>query len=143
MARNNGSKTYNGKDGKFAPGNPGRPKGARHRSTQAVEQLLEGEVESLTRKAIELALTGDTTALRLCLERVAPARKDRTVQFDLPCMKRAADAVEASGAVIAAVASGELSPAEGAHVMQLVETYRKTLETSELEARIEVLESNA
>ena len=142
MARNNGSRTYTGKDGRFAPGNPGRPKGARHRSTQAVEQLLEGEADSLTRKAVELALEGDTVALRLCLERIAPPRKDRTVQFDLPSVKRAADAVEASRAVIAAVASGELSPAEGAHVMQLVETYRKTLETSELEARIEALEAN-
>jgi hypothetical protein len=103
---------------------------------------LEGEAEALTRKAVELALAGDSTALRLCLERVAPPRRDRTVQFDLPCAKRAADAVEASRAVIAAVASGELSPAEGAHVMQLVETYRKTLETSELEARIEALEAN-
>ena len=39
----------------FQPGNPGRPKGARHKVTVAVEALLEGEAEGLTRKAIELA----------------------------------------------------------------------------------------
>lgn len=140
MVRKNGSKTYTGSNGKFARGNPGRPKGARHRTTQAVEQLLEGEAERLTRKAVELALEGDTTALRLCLERVAPPRKDHTVEFELPKMTRAEDAATASASVLAAVSSGDLSPAEGAHVMQLIETYRKVLETTELEARIEALE---
>src|SRR5690348_2496063 len=37
-------------------GNPaGRPRGARNRTTLAAEQLLDGEAEVLTRKAIELA----------------------------------------------------------------------------------------
>jgi Family of unknown function (DUF5681) len=59
-------------------GNPaGKPKGARNRSTIAAELLLEGEARALTRKAIELGLAGDTTALRLCLERLVPPRKDR------------------------------------------------------------------
>ena len=49
-----------------------RPKGARNRATLAAETLLDGEAEALTRKAVELALAGDTTALRLCLERVLP-----------------------------------------------------------------------
>ena len=35
-----------------------------------VEQLLEGEAEVLIRKAIERALAGDGTALRLCLDRI-------------------------------------------------------------------------
>jgi len=54
-------------DGTFANGNAGRPKGARNKATQAGLALLEGEGEALTRKAIEMALAGDTTALRLCL----------------------------------------------------------------------------
>jgi hypothetical protein len=63
--RKNASKTR-GKP--FQPGNPGRPKGARHKTTLAIETLLEGEAETLTRKAIEMAKGGDITALRLCLE---------------------------------------------------------------------------
>ena len=63
----------------FRPGvspNPaGRPKGARNKTTMAVEALLEGEAQALTRKALELALAGDTTALRLCLERIAPRQR--------------------------------------------------------------------
>ncbi|MCH8491008.1 MAG: hypothetical protein LAT81_13915 [Oceanicaulis sp.] len=127
-------------DGTFATGNPGKPKGARHRATQATLALLAGEAEVLTRRAVELALNGDVTALRLCLERIAPPRKDVPVQFELPRMEGAADAANAAAAVIDAVASGELTPTEGAHIMGLVETYRRTLEMSEFEVRLVALE---
>jgi len=44
---------------KGVSGNPaGRPKRARHKYLLAVEALLDGEAEGLTRKAIELALPG-------------------------------------------------------------------------------------
>ena len=128
-------------DGTFGPGNPGKPKGARHKATQAALALLEGEAETLSRKAIEVALQGDTVALRLCLERIAPVRKGAPVQFDLPRMQAAADAAKAAGAVLDAVALGDLTPTEGAHIMALVETYRRTLETTELEGRVAALEA--
>jgi hypothetical protein len=51
-------------------------RGARNRATVAAERLLDGEADTLTRKAIELAKEGDTTALRLCIERILPARKE-------------------------------------------------------------------
>ncbi|SEK80874.1 hypothetical protein SAMN05443999_102309 [Roseovarius azorensis] len=130
-------------DGTFGPGNPGKPKGTRHKATQAALALLDGEAESLTRKAVELALGGDGAALRLCLERIAPSRRDAPVQFDLPKMQSAADAAKAAGAVLVAVADGDLTPQEGAHIMALVETYRRTLETTELEARLAALEGDA
>ena len=89
MARNNVATTYTDKSGKFAKGNPGRPKGSRHKHVLAIQNLLDGEAETLGRKAIDLALAGDTTALRLCIERIAPARKDSPVAFDLPTMTNA------------------------------------------------------
>jgi hypothetical protein len=65
-------------------GNPnGRPKGARNKATLAAEALLDGEAEAITRKAIEL----DITAIRLCLERIIPARRDRVAAFTLPKCK--------------------------------------------------------
>lgn len=129
-------------DGTFAKGNPGRPKGTRFRITKAVEELLEGEAEKLSRKAIDLALEGDTTALRLCLERIAPPRKDGPVRFALPDIGNAQDAANAAAAVLTAVSEGDLTPLEGATVMGLVENYRRVLETSEFEKRIEALETN-
>ena len=65
-------------------GNPeGKPKGTRHKATQAASLLLEGELDALTRKAIDMALEGDTTALRLCLERIIPPLKSTTPPIKL------------------------------------------------------------
>jgi hypothetical protein len=138
--RNNGHTTGRDASGRFTHGNPGRPAGARHKATQAALALLDGDAEALTRKAIQTALDGDMAALRLCLERIAPAPKDSSVAFDLPRMESAADAARAAGAVVEAVSAGELTPGEGARVMALIETYRRTLETSEIEARVAALE---
>lgn len=99
--------------------------------------------DTLSRKAVELALEGDTTALRLCLERIVPPRKDAPVTFDLPAMQCAGDAAKAAGTVLQGVALGELTPTEGAHVMALIETYRRILETTEIEQRIAALEAEA
>lgn len=141
-AVNNGEKTESRrKDGTFAPGNPGRPKGARNKVQLAIEAMMGDKREELTKKALEMALDGDTTAMRLCFERLAPPRKDAPVQFDLPPMKCAADASKAAQAILQAVSDSELTPLEGASVMALVETYRKTLETAELEKRIDALEA--
>lgn len=140
--RKNVAKTYTDDSGKFAPGNPGKPRGARHKATRAVETLLEGEAEALTAKAVEKAMEGDTTALRLCLERIAPARKDAPVQFDLPRMETAEDAAGAAQAVLSAVSGGDITPLEGASVMGLVETFRRTLELTDIEARLKRLEAS-
>ena len=97
----------------FGTGNPGKPKGTRHKATQAALALLDGEAEALTRQAVTMALDGDGAALRLCLERIAPPRRDAPVTFDLPRMETARDAAKAAGAVLEAVALGDLTPTEG------------------------------
>jgi hypothetical protein len=83
--RNNAGRT---RGRPFAPGNPGKPKGARHKATLAVDALLDGEADAITRKAIEMAKEGDTVALRLCLDRIAPARKDRPSRSPCPRSRR-------------------------------------------------------
>jgi hypothetical protein len=56
-------------------GNPaGRPPGTGKRATQAMQLLLDGEAQALTRKAVELALDGNTIALRMCLDRTSGRR---------------------------------------------------------------------
>ncbi|WP_234033763.1 DUF5681 domain-containing protein [Qipengyuania gaetbuli] len=130
-------------DGTFAPGNSlgGRTPGSRNKTTIAVEALLEGEHEALTRKAIDKALEGDVTALRLCLDRIAPARRDAPVSFVLPPIASAEDAVKASSAILAAVAAGEVTPDEGARVMSLLTAHKALVETCDLETRIAALEA--
>jgi Family of unknown function (DUF5681) len=123
-------------------GNPnGRPPGSRNRSRLALEALLDGEAEGLTRKAIELAKAGDITALRLCLDRIYPARKDTPVSFELPKLETAADAVKAMAAIMAAVASGDLAPAEANELGKLVDTFTRAIEAHELDTRLRRLEA--
>jgi hypothetical protein len=99
--------------------------------------LLEGEGERLTRKCIEMALEGDTTAMRLCLDRILP--KGRAVRLALP-MKSLADLDAATGAISAALAEGSLGLDEVTALTGLVEARRKVIETTELERRIAALE---
>lgn len=133
--------------GQFKPGvsgNPdGRPAGARHKTTRAIEALLDGEHEALTRKAIEKALEGDMVALRLCLDRLAPPRRDAPISMNLPPVRSAAEAVEASAAVLTAVATGEVTPDEAGRVMALLTAHRAILEAGDHEARIAALEAKA
>ena len=125
-------------------GNPsGRPPGARNKTTLAVEALLDGEAEVHTRKAIERAKDGDSVALRLCLERILPPRKDRPVSFALPKIESAADAGKASTAILTAVATGDVTPLEAEAVLRLLEGHAKVLEVRDLEERITTLELKA
>ena len=79
-------------------------------------------------------------ALRLCMERIAPAPKDNPVAFILPQMINALDASQAAGSVLTAVSEGNLTPIEATHVMGLIDSYRRTLELTEIENRLKVLE---
>jgi len=124
----------------FTPGNPGKPKGARSRATLAAEALLDGEAEKLTRTAIDKALEGDSVALRLCLERLVPPRKDSPITLELPPITTAGDVVSASAAVLSAVGAGEISPDEAGRVMALLTAHKNIVETGDLERRIAALE---
>ena len=114
-------------------GNPaGRPAGARNRRTLAAAQLLDGEAEALTRKAVELALAGDAMALRLCLERILPPCRERAVRFALPAIDNAADLAAAMKAVAAAVAEGVITPGEGETMARILAGFAPTIEADDL-----------
>jgi Family of unknown function (DUF5681) len=112
-------------------GNPaGRPKGSRNRATRAIEALIDGEGEALGAKAVEKALAGDTTMLRVLMGMLVPPRRERCVEFDLPKVENAGDAPKASAAVIAACAAGELCPREAAEIMRLISTHVRIFEVA-------------
>lgn len=112
-----------------------------NRVTMAIQEILDGEAEALTRKAVELAKAGNLVALRLCLERLSPPRKDRPVSIRLPAMKTTADIVKVSAAIIREVAGGRLTPGEGEALARIVEMHRRTLEQEVIEKRIAALEA--
>ena len=106
-----------------------------------MEALLEGEAETITRKAIELAKAGDGAMLRLCMDRLCPPRKDRYVTFELPKLNRAADAVQASAAIVEAVAAGDLTPSEAGELSKMVDAYTRALQAADFEERLAKLEA--
>lgn len=139
--KNSGQK----QDTRFKPGrsgNPlGKPPGTRNKVYRAVEALLDGEAEALTRKVVELAMRGDTVALRLCLDRIAPPRKSRAVTLDLPELRSATDVLAGMSAILQAMSSGEISPDEAQQIAVILEGARRAIETHEFEQRIAALET--
>jgi hypothetical protein len=82
-------------------------------------------------------------ALRLCLERVLPARKERPISFSMPAIASACDAAKAMGALLAAVAAGNVTPSEAGEVGKIVDAYVEALQVSEIEQRLKALEERA
>jgi Family of unknown function (DUF5681) len=122
-------------------GNPGgRRRGSLNKATLAAAALLTGESEALTRKAVEMALAGDPTAMRLCMERVLPPCRERSVKFGLPrtggalpgetAGPSAEDISLAMNAVTAALASGKITPGEAERIAGVVDTFVRAIETT-------------
>jgi hypothetical protein len=112
-------------------GNPaGRRPGSRNKATLAAAALLAGESEALTRTAVELALAGDPTAMRLCIERILPPCRERAVRFILPPIESTDDISAAMQAVTAALARGDITPGEAATIAGVVETFARAIETT-------------
>jgi hypothetical protein len=98
--------------GKGRSGNPaGRRTGCRSKTTIAAATLPAGEAEALARKAVELALLGEPTAMWLCRERILPLCRERAVKFVLQPIESAADIAAAVKAVAPALAGGMITPA--------------------------------
>ncbi|MAO93816.1 MAG: hypothetical protein CMM78_04775 [Rhodospirillaceae bacterium] len=130
--------------GTFAPGNKagaGRPAGSRNNATKAMDAMLDGEAEAITRIAIEKAMEGDMTAIKLVFDRVCPAPKSRRVNIALPDTSDAAGIECAHAAVIQAVADGEISPDEGTALAGMLEARRKAVETHDFARRLAMIET--
>jgi hypothetical protein len=79
-----------------------------------------------------MALDGDPVALRICMERICPARKDRPVAFALPPINTARDAADVMSDVLSAVASGQITPADASEISKVVAVAVKAFEAAEL-----------
>jgi hypothetical protein len=122
-------------------GNPaGRPRGSRNRATRAMQLALEAEAQALRRKAVELALDGNTTALRLCLDRLLAPRRDRPAPPKLPPVEDAGGLAGAMAAITAAAGNGEISSTEAGRWARLVAIFLNALDSYDFEQRLDALE---
>ncbi len=128
----------NGRWPKGTSGNPsGRPVGSRNKSTVFLEELINAEAETLVHKTIELALKGDTTALRLCLDRIYPPRKERTIDLDLADSRNFPAAVER---IFRAVGEGRITPGEAEVLVRILESRTRIIDFESLARRVSHLE---
>ena len=70
-----------------------------------------------------------------------PPRRERSVRFQLPALRSAADAASAMATLTAGVATGAVTPGEAAELSKLVEAYIKALEAGEFDQRIRAVEA--
>src|ERR1700722_12956949 len=127
----------------FEPGNTlgrGRPKGSRNKSKSPRQDLFDEYAEHVIRKGIALALAGCTNALRICMDRISPARRDAVIQMNLPAIRKAEDLDKAAEKVTQGLRRGKITPVEAGRVMNILESRLKIFETVELAGRIEKVE---
>ncbi|MFP6707398.1 MAG: DUF5681 domain-containing protein [Alphaproteobacteria bacterium] len=133
------------KDTRFQKGvsgnRKGRPLGSRNQSILAVEKLMENQAAAITQKCVDMAMDGDPTALKLCISRLIPIRRERSVSLALQPLEGSKDALSAIGTVLEAVGSGVITPGEGTSVARLLDGHRAAYKTEELENRLIALEA--
>jgi hypothetical protein len=129
---------------KGTSGNPsGRPMGARNRATLMAEQYLEGQSEQLVQLAVKFATSGNILALRLCLDRALPIRKERTIELELPPAKNTHDLAANYDRVLAAVSEGRITPTEAQSLTEILDSQARLLENVDMERRLQELEECA
>jgi hypothetical protein len=128
----------------FQPGNTagcGRPKGARNKINQVLQDILDQHSEGVLRKTVILALQGNGLALRLLLERIMPARREALIRINLPATRSMADIDKAHDVVLQCIAAGQITPGEGETLSRILEARRLMIESVEFEAKIASLEA--
>ena len=121
-------------------GNPaGKPKGAKDKRTE-LRELLKPHAAKLVQKVVDLALAGDVSALRICIDRIIPPVRENRLSIALPVVKDVAGCTAAQAAILQAVTKGELLPGEAEALSALIEHQRRGLESSDHEARMRAVE---
>jgi hypothetical protein len=104
----------------------------RHRRTLIAQALLDGEAETITRKCIDLALEGDPTALKLCVERLVPPRKEWPVEFTMPQLGSVSDVAAVMTALMQAVSEGRVLLSQAVEFGKLLEMYARMATTADM-----------
>jgi hypothetical protein len=120
-------------------GNPnGRPTGSKDKRTE-LRGLLRPHAKDLVNKAVEKALEGDTTALRLCLDRLIPPYRARNINVVLEDIE--GTLTEKGEKIICAMGQGKLSPSDASSMLSALASHARIVEVDGLDERVSNLES--
>lgn len=129
----------------FPPGNKlgrGRPKGSPNKASEPGEDLLKEYAPHVVRKCLALAMQGDRSAMRLCMDRISAARRDLLIRMNLPKIGTAQDVDKAAEKVTQGIGRGMITPTDGEKLMNILEIRSKIIETAQMERRIAKLEES-
>lgn len=124
----------------FQPGNPGRPRGSKNKTTQILDLLAEGQAEQVMQKTIGLGMDGDVACLRMLMDRISPVRKGQPINFDLPPIKTLQDVLSVIPLLWTAIADGRLTPDEVSAMSLFAERSMAAIQLKDVEKRMEALE---
>ena len=140
----------------------GRQAGTPNKTNAATRERIETEadpigflIRAMNGEPVEVASSSDRSevtevyptyeqrqsAAATLAKKVIPDAKDRCISLaSMPKVEALGDATKAIASILLSVTEGHLTPSEGVAVSGIVESYRRTVETEEMERRIVTLE---
>jgi hypothetical protein len=115
----------------------GRPKGIKDKRVE-FRGIIQARAKELVEKAVEKALEGDSTALRLCLERICPPLRPRDEPVSLTAFEGSLS--DQGRAILTAMAQGAVTPGQAGELLAALSSQARLVEADELEKRIAALE---
>ena len=116
----------------------GRPAGSKDRRTE-LRQLLQPHAAELIQKAVEMALEGDSAALRICIDRIVPTLRSTPELVSIP-LPTTGNLAEQGNAIFHAAATGKLNADEASSLMSILAGQVRIIEATSLDDRIQALE---
>ena len=128
---------------RFKPGQSGNPAG-RPKGSGLVGQLrqqLSDAAPDIVAKLIESAKAGDSTAMRIVLEKLIPNQKPQLPPLDISIPD--GSLLEQANAVLNAAIKGDISPDQAAAIISMGNEIARLKEYEDLEKRLIALEQKA
>jgi hypothetical protein len=105
-----------------------------------LEAIIEKDGAALIKQLVSRAKSGDSAALRMCIDRLLPLQERAINLVGLPRVASMADLPKAVGFIVEAMASGGVKPSEGNALITALGGLRTAFEAGELIERIRIIE---
>lgn len=125
--------------GQFKPGQSGNPAGRPKGAVSSLRKTMQAHAPELIDKAVELALEGDTTALKMCLERILPALRAEAAPMSIELPAEAGIA-GTSRLLLEAAARGDIPADVAAQLMGAMTQLANQTLADDINDRITALE---
>ena len=125
--------------GRFTKGTSGNPQGRPRKATAELEKALKKHGAELAGKLVEMALAGDSTALKICIDRIHAPLKPQAAPVEL-ALPNEAGLAETGRLLIQAAARGEIPTDQANHLLNGLGALARLVELDEIQQRLERLE---